>query len=60
MDFTEVPLECIIVGPYNLRGEKADEQAAKSPSIERLSASILRRGYCTPSGSSRAGMAPTR
>jgi ParB/RepB/Spo0J family partition protein len=50
MDFTEVPLEGIIVGPYNLRGEKAAEQAAKSPSIERLSASIFAEGLLHPLG----------
>ena len=44
MEYTEVPLERIIVGPYNLRGEKAAEQAAKSPSIERLSTSIFHEG----------------
>ena len=41
MEYMEIPLECIIVGPYNLRGEKA---AAKSPSLKRLSTSISQEG----------------
>jgi hypothetical protein len=36
MEYREIPLECIKVGAYNLRGEKA----ATSPSLERLSTSI--------------------
>ena len=47
MEYREVPLECIIVGPYNLRGEKA---AAKSPSLERLSTSIFQEGLLHPLG----------
>jgi ParB family chromosome partitioning protein len=46
MEYTEVPLERIIVGPYNLRGEKASQ----SPSIERLSTSIFEEGLLHPLG----------
>jgi ParB/RepB/Spo0J family partition protein len=41
MEYLEIPLESIKVGPYNLRGEKAAE---KSPSLERLSTSICKEG----------------
>jgi ParB/RepB/Spo0J family partition protein len=41
MEYREIPLECIQVGAYNLRGEKA---AVKSPSLERLSTSICKEG----------------
>jgi ParB family transcriptional regulator, chromosome partitioning protein len=46
MEYTEVPLERITVGPYNLRGEKASQ----SPSIERLSTSIFEEGLLHPLG----------
>jgi ParB-like chromosome segregation protein Spo0J len=46
VEYTEVPLERIIVGAYNLRGEKAQ----KSPSIERLSTSIFEEGLLHPLG----------
>jgi ParB/RepB/Spo0J family partition protein len=46
VEYTEVPLERIIVGAYNLRGEKAQ----KSPSIERLSISIFEEGLLHPLG----------
>jgi ParB family chromosome partitioning protein len=46
VEFSEVPLECIKVGPYNLRGENAH----KNPSIERLSTSIFEEGLLHPLG----------
>jgi ParB/RepB/Spo0J family partition protein len=46
MEYTEIPLERITVGAYNLRGEKA----ATSPSIERLSTSIWEEGLLHPLG----------
>jgi ParB/RepB/Spo0J family partition protein len=46
MEYTEIPLERITVGAYNLRGEKA----ATSPSIERLSISIWEEGLLHPLG----------
>ena len=47
MEYREIPLESIIVGAYNLRGEKAAE---KSPSLERLSTSIWEEGLLHPPG----------
>jgi ParB/RepB/Spo0J family partition protein len=46
VEYMEVPLEHIIAGPYNLRGENAQ----KSPSIERLSTSIFEEGLLHPLG----------
>jgi ParB/RepB/Spo0J family partition protein len=47
MEYREIPLESIIVGAYNLRGEKAAE---KSLSLERLSTSICKEGLLHPLG----------
>ena len=46
VEYKEVPVEQIIVGSYNLRGEKA----YKSPSIQRLSTSIFQEGLLHPLG----------
>jgi hypothetical protein len=55
MEYLEVPLDRIIVGHYNLRGEKASQ----SSSIERLSTSIYEgRGYSILSASLLTVMAP--
>jgi ParB family transcriptional regulator, chromosome partitioning protein len=46
VEYKEVPLENIIVGPYNLRGENAD----KSPSLQHLKDSIWEDGLLHPPG----------
>jgi ParB/RepB/Spo0J family partition protein len=46
VEYKAVPLVQIIVGQFNLRGEKAQ----KSPSIERLAASIFQEGLLHPLG----------
>jgi ParB/RepB/Spo0J family partition protein len=46
VEYKEVPLEKLIVGPYNLRGEKAQE----SPSLQLLKDSIWEEGLLHPLG----------
>jgi ParB family transcriptional regulator, chromosome partitioning protein len=46
VEYKEVPLDQIIVGSYNLRGEKAQ----MSPTIERLATSIFQEGLLHPLG----------
>jgi ParB family transcriptional regulator, chromosome partitioning protein len=45
-EFTQVPIDRIIVGPYNLR----EESPLKSPSLERLATSIWEEGLLHPPG----------